>query len=190
MCKKILLFFIILIQIISLSGCPGEDKSAKEEEAEQIPNTMEQAYEELDQIVTLLNGPIFGSRDMVEQLKTQQIQMLAEITADRTGKMDTAEQTGNGESDKKEGESEAGSGRKRRAKKRVKRAKNRKRRFRRRKRKQRAGRRRKENKEQENGQDKKPEEDAQKPMPKKPKKLLSRNKACSVFRSGTKRTGK
>ena len=48
----------------------GEDKSAKEEEAEQIPNTMEQAYEELDQIVTLLNGPIFGSRDMVEQLKT------------------------------------------------------------------------------------------------------------------------
>ncbi|NLG87633.1 MAG: hypothetical protein GX494_00205 [Clostridiaceae bacterium] len=109
MFKKGILFFIILVQILALSGCPGEDKSAKEEETEQFPNTMEQAYEELDQIVTLLNGPIFGSRDMVEQLKTQQLQMLTEIAAGQNGKTDTEKQAGNGESAKKGQESESGS---------------------------------------------------------------------------------
>ena len=99
---------LILIQILTISGCPNEDKSSQEEETEQIPSTMEQAYEELDQIVTLLNGPMFSSRDMVEKLKTQQIQMLSEIIANQAGQMNTAEKTGNGEAGKEKQKNETG----------------------------------------------------------------------------------
>ena len=108
MFKKCVLFIIIFVQILTLSGCPDEDKSSAEEETEQIPGTMEQAYDELDQIITLLNGPMFSSRDMVEQLKAQQIQMLSEIIANQAGQMDMETQTGNGESEKKGQEKEAG----------------------------------------------------------------------------------
>jgi hypothetical protein len=115
---------------------------------------------------------------MVEQLKTQQIQMLAEITADRTGKMDTAEQTGNGESDKKEQESEAGSEEKQQGEKEGKKSeeqgnggsgeeKGSKG----------QGGEEKENKEQENGQDKKPEEDAQKTDAKETEKTFKQEQS-------------
>jgi hypothetical protein len=106
MFKKGILFFIILI--LMLSGCQNEDKSSKEEETEQIPGTMEQAYDELDQIVTLLNGPMFSSRDMVEQLKTQQIQMLSDIIANQAGQMEAAEKTDNNGSGKEKQENKTG----------------------------------------------------------------------------------
>jgi len=108
MFKKCVLFILILIQILVLSGCPDKDKSSQEEETEQIPGTMEQAYDELDQIVTLLNGPMFSSRDMIEQLKSQQIQMLSEIIANQAGQMDKETQTADGEPIEKKQEKEAG----------------------------------------------------------------------------------
>ncbi|HEY8499114.1 MAG TPA: hypothetical protein VIL89_00720, partial [Clostridia bacterium] len=101
-------FLFIAILILTLSGCQGEDKSSKEEETEQLPNTMDRAYNELDQIITLLNGPMFGSRDMVEQLKTQQLQMLSEIIANQAGQMDTSEKIGNVESGKEKQKNEGG----------------------------------------------------------------------------------
>lgn len=106
--KGILLLIVLLLQILILSGCPDKDKSSNEDETEQIPNMMEQAYEELDHIVTLLNGPMFGNRDTVEQLKTRQIQALTEITANQAGQMDKEKKTGDGNSEKKEQENETG----------------------------------------------------------------------------------
>lgn len=62
--------------IIMLSGCPDKEKSEKEN-SEQIPNTMEKASAELKQIITLLGGPMFDGRDKIEQMKNEQIQILA-----------------------------------------------------------------------------------------------------------------
>jgi hypothetical protein len=76
MIKKTCFTVLFLMVLIMLSGCPDKDKS-KSEEPEQIPNTMEKASAELEQIITLLGGPMFDNRDAIEQLKNEQIQMLS-----------------------------------------------------------------------------------------------------------------
>jgi len=75
MSKKLLFSVELFIILILLSGCPDKDKT-KSEDSEQIPNTMEKAASELEQIITLLGGPMFDSRDKIEQLKNEQIRAL------------------------------------------------------------------------------------------------------------------
>jgi len=76
MAKKILILAIVFMSVITFSGCPDKDKSSEEKENEKIPNTMKKSASELEQIVTLLGGPMFNGRDGIEQLKNQQIQTL------------------------------------------------------------------------------------------------------------------
>ncbi len=83
MTKKILSLILGLLTLLTLSGCPDENKSQKGKETEQIPNTMQKATTELEQIITLLGGPMFDSRDKMEQLKNQQIQTLTEKLSER-----------------------------------------------------------------------------------------------------------
>lgn len=77
MTKKYHVFGIVFILIMSLSGCPDKNTSQKKDETEKIPNTMEKISEELEQVITLLGGPVFDSRDRLEQMKSEQMQMLS-----------------------------------------------------------------------------------------------------------------
>ena len=88
MMKKGLIFLLIFLIWPILSGCPDKEKSTQEE-AEQVPNTMEKATAELEQIITLLGGPMFDSRDRIEQLKNEQIQMLATKLAEKPEQVTT-----------------------------------------------------------------------------------------------------
>ncbi len=88
MIKKRFFTVLFLMILIILSGCPDKDKS-KSDESEQIPNTMEKAASELEQIITLLGGPMFDSRDKIEQLKNEQIQMLSAKTGENPEKSTT-----------------------------------------------------------------------------------------------------
>lgn len=86
MTKKYLVFGIVLILVISLSGCPDKNKSQKQDETEKVPNTLEKASSELEQIITLLGGPMFDSRDKIEQLKNEQMQMLSNQASEKPEK--------------------------------------------------------------------------------------------------------
>lgn len=85
--KKYFIFALIFIVLITFSGCPDKDTSSKKEnESEKIPNSMKKAATELEQVVTLLGGPMFDGRDRIEQLKSQQMQALINITSENKEK--------------------------------------------------------------------------------------------------------
>lgn len=111
MIKKGFYLVLSVVLLIVLSGCPDEEKSAKDE-TEQIPNTMEKASAEIEQIITLLGGPIFDSRDRIDQLKNEQMQMLVSRTENKpeqstTGSDKTEQNQKEEESGKNEGEEES-----------------------------------------------------------------------------------
>ncbi len=83
MTKKYLVCGIVLLLIMSLSGCPDKDKSQKQDDTEEIPNAMDEASKGLEQIITLLGGPMFDSRDGIEQLKKEQMQMLLKQASEK-----------------------------------------------------------------------------------------------------------
>lgn len=91
MIKKNFFAILSLSILIILSGCPDKDKS-KNDESEKIPNSMEKASTELEEIITLLGGPMFDSRDKIEKLKNEQIQMLSEKAGERPEKITTGTQ--------------------------------------------------------------------------------------------------
>lgn len=68
---------ITFVVLILLSGCPDKEESNGNKETEKVPNSMEKAAGELEQIITLLGGPLFDSRDRIEQMKNEQMQILA-----------------------------------------------------------------------------------------------------------------
>jgi tetratricopeptide (TPR) repeat protein len=77
MTKKGFLLAVVFITLITFSGCPGKDTSSNDEKKfEKIPNTLKKTTMELEQIITLLGGPMFNVRNGIEQLKNQQIQSL------------------------------------------------------------------------------------------------------------------
>lgn len=79
MSKKSFLFISILAIMLILSGCPDKDKTEEnDDENEKIPNVLEKANNELEQIVTLLGGPIFDSREEIDRMKNQQMEMLSD----------------------------------------------------------------------------------------------------------------
>lgn len=100
--NKSLLVSLIFVVLITFFGCSDEDTSSKkEEEFDKIPNVMKNAVTELEQIVTLLGGPIFDGRNEIEELKKQQIQtLLNEISEGREQSLTESgsqEQSKNGE---------------------------------------------------------------------------------------------
>jgi len=76
--KKSVLLILGLIMLFTLSACPDKEKQEEQDNTEKIPNTMHKASDELEQIITLLGGPLFSGRDNIEQMKNEQIQMLLE----------------------------------------------------------------------------------------------------------------
>lgn len=104
MTKKSFLFAIVFVALITFSGCPDKDTSSKDEKKyEKIPNTMKKAASELEQIVTLLGGPMFNGRDGIEQLKNKQIQTLNNEITLKQGKASTGlDTTGNSKDSKAE----------------------------------------------------------------------------------------
>lgn len=82
MTKKISFSVLFLMILSILSGCPDKDKSSNDE-SEQIPNAMEKASSELEQIITLLGGPMFDNREKIEKLKNEQMQMLSEKAGEK-----------------------------------------------------------------------------------------------------------
>ncbi len=76
--KKSLAVLFILITLANFSACQNEEKSEQSETAEKIPSTMVNASNELEQIITLLGGPLFDGRDTIEKTKSKQLEMLTE----------------------------------------------------------------------------------------------------------------
>ncbi len=101
MSKKVSFCVVSFLILILLSGCPDKDKN-KSEEPEQIPNTMEKAASELEQIITLLGGPMFDSRDRIEQLKKEQMQALL-MKAEENAQLSTTGSEKTMQDQKKEG---------------------------------------------------------------------------------------
>ncbi len=64
--------------LATLTACPDKEQSEQQDDTEMIPNTMQKAADELEQIITLLGGPLFNGRDNIEQMKNEQMQMLFE----------------------------------------------------------------------------------------------------------------
>lgn len=87
---------MVFIALLIFSGCPNKDETSKGEKAfEKLSNSMKKAIEELDQIVTLLGGPMFNGRDGIEQLKNQQIQaLIKEFSKDKENSSTGMEDTG------------------------------------------------------------------------------------------------
>lgn len=90
MIKKSVIVCFILILLITLSGCPDKEDKSQKEDADKIPNTLEKASAELEQIITLLGGPVFDSRDRIEQLKNEQMQDLATKRSEKPEQTTTA----------------------------------------------------------------------------------------------------
>lgn len=88
---------IVFIAMFTFSGCPDKDTSSDDKkEIEKIPNTMKKAALELEQIISLLGGPLFNGRDGIEQLKNQQVQALINEISSQKEKASTGmESTGN-----------------------------------------------------------------------------------------------
>lgn len=78
MLKKIAITVFAFIILITLTACPDKEQSEQKENTEKVPNTMQKASDELEQIITLLGGPLFNGRDIIEQMKNEQLQMLLE----------------------------------------------------------------------------------------------------------------
>ena len=77
MSNKSFLFVLVFIVLLTFSGCPDKDTASKDEKNyEKLSNSMKKAASELEQVVTLLGGPMFYGRDVIEQLKSEQIQAL------------------------------------------------------------------------------------------------------------------
>jgi len=101
MLKKTALIVFALIISITLTACPDKEQSGKQENTEKIPNTMQKASDELEQIITLLGGPLFDGRDNMEQMKNEQIQMLSELIQKNTlGTQDKAQFKSDGGTEK------------------------------------------------------------------------------------------
>ncbi|ANW99381.1 hypothetical protein CSTERTH_10220 [Thermoclostridium stercorarium subsp. thermolacticum DSM 2910] len=80
MLKKAAVIFLGFIMLLTLTACPDKEQSDQQKNMEKIPNTMYKASNELEQIITLLGGPMFSGRDSIEQMKNEQLQMLLETT--------------------------------------------------------------------------------------------------------------
>lgn len=108
MLKKCVILVFCIIMSVTLTACPDEKQSEQQESTEKIPNTMQKASDELEQIVTLLGGPLFNGRDNIEQLKNEQMQMLMESVRKSTLGTQNEEQiqTGSGTEKKEESKSE------------------------------------------------------------------------------------
>ena len=78
MLKKTTFTILSFILLITLTACPDKEQSKQQNNTEIIPNTMQKASDELEQIITLLGGPLFNGRDNIEQMKNEQLQMLLE----------------------------------------------------------------------------------------------------------------
>ena len=78
MIKKIAIIVLGFIILITLTACPDKEQPEQQKNTEMIPNTMQKATDELEQIITLLGGPLFNGRDNIEQMKNEQMQMLLE----------------------------------------------------------------------------------------------------------------
>jgi len=76
--KKAALILFAIIVLLTLSACPDKEKQGEHDNTEKIPNTMHKASDELEQIITLLGGPLFSGRDNIEQMKNEQMQKLLE----------------------------------------------------------------------------------------------------------------
>lgn len=76
--KKVAIILLGFIMLLTLTACPDKEESTQQEDKDKIPNTMQRASDELEQIITLLGGPLFDGRDNIEQIKNDQIQMLME----------------------------------------------------------------------------------------------------------------
>lgn len=76
--KKAALILFAIIVLLTLSACPDKEKQGEQDNTEKIPNTMHKASDELEQIITLLGGPLFSGRDNIEQMKNEQMQKLLE----------------------------------------------------------------------------------------------------------------
>ncbi|MDD4295860.1 MAG: hypothetical protein PHC69_02770 [Ruminiclostridium sp.] len=84
MSNKNFLFVLVFIILLTFSGCPDKDKSSKDEKNyEKLSNSMKKAASELEQVVTLLGGPMFYGRDVIEQLKSEQIEALTKESTDQ-----------------------------------------------------------------------------------------------------------
>lgn len=78
MLKKAAVILLGFIILVTFSACPDKGQNRQQENTEKIPNTMQKASNELEQIITLLGGPLFSGRDSIEQMKNEQMQMLLE----------------------------------------------------------------------------------------------------------------
>ena len=73
---KRLSFVLCICFITVLLGCAKKEDQQNADKKEKIPNSLEKATSEVEQLITLLNGPMFDTREKVEQLKKEQMQIL------------------------------------------------------------------------------------------------------------------